>query len=212
MRAPRLVFATGNAHKISELEAILAPAWEGFDSPMIARMSDFDVEAPVEDGASFEENALIKARHLAALTGLAALADDSGLMVDVMGGAPGIVSARWCGRHGDDDANLRLLLAQIADVADEHRGARFTCAAVLVRPGAADDLVVERSMEGRILRSPRGGGGFGYDPVFVPAAEDAPGGAGRTTAQMSAREKNAISHRGRAFRALAPALVELLAA
>ena len=212
MRAPRLVFATGNAHKISELEAILAPAWEGFDSPMIARMSDFDVEAPVEDGASFEENALIKARHLAALTGLGALADDSGLTVDVMGGAPGIFSARWCGRHGDDDANLRLLLAQIADVADEHRGARFTCAAVLVRPGAADDLVVERSMEGRILRSPRGGGGFGYDPVFVPAAEDAPGGAGRTTAQMSAREKNAISHRGRAFRALAPALVELLAA
>ena len=99
---------------------------------------------------------------------------------DVLGGAPGVFSARWCGRHGDDDANLRLLLAQIADVDDEHRGARFTCAAVLVRPGAADDLVVERSMEGRILRSPRGGGGFGYDPVFVPAAEDAPGGAGRT--------------------------------
>ena len=100
---------------------------------------------------------------------------------------------------GDDDANLRLLLAQIADVDDEHRGAHFTCAAVLVRPGAADDLVVERSMEGRLLRSPRGGGGFGYDPVFVPAAEDAPGGAGRTTAQMSAEQKNAISHRHRAL-------------
>lgn len=203
MRAPRLVFATGNAHKISELEAILAPAWEGFDSPMIARMSDFDVEAPVEDGASFEENALIKARHLAALTGLAALADDSGLMVDVMGGAPGIFSARWCGRHGDDAANLDLLLAQLADVPDALRSAAFVSAAVLVLPDGRE-FVERGEVRGRLLRERRGGGGFGYDPVFLPD------GHALTTAQMSAEQKNAISHRGRAFRALAPAVIDYL--
>ena len=152
MRAPRLVFATGNAHKISELEAILAPAWEGFDSPMIARMSDFDVEAPVEDGASFEENALIKARHLAALTGLGALADDSGLTVDVMGGAPGIFSARWCGRHGDDAANLDLLLAQLADVPDALRSAAFVSAAVLVLPDGRE-FVERGEVRGRLCAS-----------------------------------------------------------
>lgn len=208
----RLVLATRNPGKLAELRAILAPLVPGLAPEAIISAAALDAPAPVENGLTFAANARIKARALAEASGLPAVADDSGLCVNVLGGAPGVFSARWCGRHGDDDANLRLLLAQIADVADEHRGARFTCAAVLVRPGAADDLVVERSMEGRILRSPRGGGGFGYDPVFVPAAEDAPGGAGRTTAQMSAREKNAISHRGRAFRALAPALVELLAA
>lgn len=208
----RLVLATRNPGKLAELRAILAPLVPGLAPEAIISAAALDAPAPVESGLTFAANARIKARALAEASGLPAVADDSGLCVDVLGGAPGVFSARWCGRHGDDDANLRLLLAQIADVADEHRGARFTCAAVLVRPGAADDLVVERSMEGRLLRSPRGGGGFGYDPVFVPAAEDAPGGAGRTTAQMSAREKNAISHRGRALRALAPALVELLAA
>lgn len=203
MSAPRLVFATGNAHKISELEAILAPAWEGFDSPMIARMSDFGAEAPVEDGASFEENALIKARHLAAFTGLAALADDSGLTVDVMGGAPGIFSARWCGRHGDDAANLDLLLAQLADVPDALRSAAFVSAAVLVLPDGRE-FVERGEVRGRLLRERRGGGGFGYDPVFVPD------GHALTTAQMSAEQKNAISHRGRAFRALAPAVIDYL--
>lgn len=203
MSAPRLVFATGNAHKISELEAILAPAWEGFDSPMIARRSDFDAEAPVEDGASFEENALIKARHLAAFTGLAALADDSGLTVDVMGGAPGIFSARWCGRHGDDAANLDLLLAQLADVPDALRSAAFVSAAVLVLPDGRE-FVERGEVRGRLLRERRGGGGFGYDPVFVPD------GHALTTAQMSAEQKNAISHRGRAFRALAPAVIDYL--
>ena len=203
MSAPRLVFATGNAHKISELEAILAPAWEGFDSAAIARMSDFDAEAPVEDGASFEENALIKARHLAAFTGLAALADDSGLAVDIMGGAPGIFSARWCGRHGDDAANLDLLLAQLADVPDALRSAAFVSAAVLVLPDGRE-FVERGEVRGRLLRERRGGGGFGYDPVFVP------GGHTLTTAQMSAEQKNAISHRGRAFRALAPAIIDYL--
>lgn len=203
MSAPRLVFATGNAHKISELEAILAPAWEGFDSGTIARMSDFDADAPVEDGASFEENALIKARHLAAFTGLAALADDSGLTVDVMGGAPGIFSARWCGRHGDDAANLDLLLAQLADVPDALRSAAFVSAAVLVLPDGRE-FVERGQVRGRLLRERRGGGGFGYDPVFVPD------GHTLTTAQMSAEQKNAISHRGQAFRALAPAIIDYL--
>ena len=207
----RLVLATHNPGKLAELREILAPLVPGLVPEAIISAAELSAPEPVEDGLSFSENSLIKARALARATGLPAVADDSGLCVDVLGGAPGVFSARWCGRHGDDDANLRLLLAQIADVADEHRGARFTCAAVLVRPGAADDLVVERSMEGRILRSPRGGGGFGYDPVFVPAAEDAPGGAGRTTAQMSPEEKNAISHRGQALRALAPVLAALLA-
>ena len=203
MSAPRLVFATGNAHKISELEAILAPAWEGFNSPMIARMSDFDVEAPVEDGASFEENALIKARHLAALTGLGALADDSGLTVDVMGGAPGIFSARWCGRHGDDAANLDLLLAQLADVPDALRSAAFVSAAVLVLPDGRE-FVERGEVRGTLTRSPRGEGGFGYDPIFVPEGFEV------TTAEMSADQKNAISHRGIAFRALMPHIVEYL--
>ena len=177
----RLVLATRNPGKLAELRAILAPLVPGLAPEAIISAAALDAPAPVESGLTFTANARIKARALAEASGLPAVADDSGLCVDVLGGAPGVFSARWCGRHGDDDANLRLLLAQIADVDDEHRGAHFTCAAVLVRPGAADNLVVERSMEGRLLRSPRGGGGFGYDPVFVPAAKDTPGNAGRTT-------------------------------
>ena len=124
-------------------------------------------------------------------------------------------AARWCGRHGDDAGNLRLLLDQISAIADPHRTARFTCAAVLAAPGPGPDhrptvTRIERSMEGRLLGEPRGEGGFGYDPIFVPVQEDAPGGAGRTTAQMSSAEKNAISHRGQALRALAPVLAALL--
>lgn len=137
------------------------------------------------------------------------------------GWGAGIFSARWSGRHGDDAANLQLLLDQIADVADPHRTARFTCAAVLVVPppsaGHADSrrepervVTIERSMEGRLLHAPRGQGGFGYDPIFVPTSEDAPPGRGRTTAQMDPAEKNAISHRGKALTALAPALAEVL--
>ena len=154
------------------------------------------------------------ARALAGPTGLPAVADDSGLCVDVLGGAPGIFSARWSGRHGDDTANLQLLLAQLADVADPHRSARFTCAAVLVQPasgrGPEQVTTIERSMEGRLTCSPLGEGGFGYDPIFVPVQEDEPGCRGRTTAQMTSEDKHAISHRGQAFRALAPVLAELL--
>lgn len=206
----RLVLATHNQGKLAELRAILEPLVPGLDPRAVISAALLEVPEPVEDGASFVDNALLKARALSMATGLPAVADDSGLCVDVLGGAPGIFSARWCGRHGDDAANLRLLLDQIADVSDPHRTARFTCAAVLVAPGQAGPTVVERSMEGRLAHEPAGEGGFGYDPIFVPATEDAPGGSGRTTAQMDPAEKNAISHRGQALRALAPALAELL--
>ena len=211
-----LVLATRNLGKLAELRAILAPLAPGLDPRSIVSAASLGAPEPVEDGLSFTANAEIKARALVRATGLPAVADDSGLCVDVLGGAPGIFSARWCGRHGDDAANLRLLLDQISDVADPHRTARFTCAAVLAAPGRGPDgrltvTRIERSMEGRLLGEPRGEGGFGYDPIFVPVQEDAPGGAGRTTAQMSPEEKNTISHRGQALRALAPVLAALLA-
>ena len=196
----RLVFATSNAHKVEELEAILAPAWEGFEAGCVARMSDFDVASPVEDGVTFEENSLIKARALSRATGLAAIADDSGITVDVLGGSPGIFSAR---SHGDDAANLRLLLEQLSDVPDRHRGAAFVSAAVLVTPDGRE-FVQRGEVRGTLTRSPRGEGGFGYDPIFVPDGFEV------TTAQMSPEEKNAISHRGIAFRALMPHIVDYL--
>ena len=194
----RLVFATSNAHKVRELEAILAPAWEGFETGCVARMSDFDVASPVEDGVTFEENSLIKARALARATGLAAIADDSGITVDVLGGAPGIFSARWSGSHGNDEANLHLLLDQLSDVPDRHRGAAFVSAA------DGREFVKRGEVRGTLTRTPRGEGGFGYDPIFVPEGFEV------TTAQMSAEQKNAISHRGIAFRALMPHIVEYL--
>ena len=210
----RLVLATHNAGKLAELRQILEPLVPGLDPGSIISAASLEVTEPVEDGLSFADNALIKARALARTTGLPAVADDSGLCVDVLGGAPGIFSARWSGRHGDDEANLQLLLDQLADVADPHRTARFTCAAVLVHPaaGRAPEQVttIERSMEGRLARSPRGEGGFGYDPIFVPLQADEPGGRDRTTAQMTPEEKHAISHRGQAFRALAPVLADVL--
>ena len=210
----RLVLATHNAGKLAELRQILEPLVPGLDPGSIISAASLEVTEPVEDSLSFADNALIKARALARTTGLPAVADDSGLCVDVLGGAPGIFSARWSGRHGDDEANLQLLLDQLADVADPHRTARFTCAAVLVHPaaGRAPEQVttIERSMEGRLARSPRGEGGFGYDPIFVPLQADEPGGRDRTTAQMTPEEKHAISHRGQAFRALAPVLADVL--
>ena len=210
----RLVLATHNAGKLAELRQILEPLVPGLDPGSIISAASLEVTEPVEDRLSFAGNALIKARALARTTGLPAVADDSGLCVDVLGGAPGIFSARWSGRHGDDKANLQLLLDQLADVADPHRTARFTCAAVLVHPaaGRAPEQVttIERSMEGRLVHSPRGEGGFGYDPIFVPLQEDEPGGRDRTIAQMTPEEKHAISHRGQAFRALAPVLADVL--
>jgi non-canonical purine NTP pyrophosphatase, rdgB/HAM1 family len=209
----KLVLATHNQGKLAEFREILAQAIANFDPASVISAADLQVPEPVEDGISFAANATIKANALAQATGLPAVADDSGLCVDVLGGAPGIFSARWCGHHGDDAANLQLLLDQLSDVKDPHRGANFTCAAVLVVPQSADQkgrvVVEEHRMYGRLLHQSIGEGGFGYDPIFVPSQEDEPGGQGRTSAQMSAAEKNAISHRGQALRALAPQLAQL---
>ena len=159
---------------------------------------------PPETGITFEENALLKAGAAASAARLPALADDSGLAVDALNGMPGVLSARWSGRHGDDLANLRLVLAQLADVPDERRGAEFVCAAALVLPDGRERVVTAR-WRGSLVREPRGTGGFGYDPIFVPA------GVRVTSAQLSPAEKDAASHRGQALRAVLPALAELLA-
>ncbi len=206
--APRLVLATHNAHKLTELRAILEPAVPGLDPAAVVGARDVGAPEPVEDGVTFAENALIKARALAAATGLPAVADDSGLAVDVLGGAPGIFSARWAGRHGDDAANLHLLLAQLADIAPPHRGARFVCAAALVTPDGVEH-VEHGYLLGTLAAEPRGTNGFGYDPVLVPADQPA-GVPERSCAELSPAEKNAISHRGQAFRALAPVIAREL--
>ena len=203
----RLVLATHNTHKVGELRAILlaSGAVPGLAPEDVVGAGAFDLEPPVEDGVTFAENALIKARAIARATGLPAVADDSGLAVDVLGGAPGIFSARWSGDHGDDRANLELLLAQLADVRAEHRGARFVCAAALVTPDGVETVEVG-ALVGTLLTAPRGAGGFGYDPILQPAGES------RSCAELSPAEKNAISHRGQAFRALAPRIAEVLRA
>lgn len=195
----RVVLATRNAGKIAELRRILAP----FDVDLIGLDAYPDLPDVVEDGATFVDNALLKARVVARQTGLVAVADDSGLTVDALNGMPGILSARWAGTHGDDVANLELVLAQIADLPDSRRGAAFVCAAAAVSPDGRH-VVVEEQVVGSLIRQPRGSNGFGYDPIFVPTGET------RTTAELSAEEKDAISHRGKAFRALVPRLSELL--
>jgi XTP/dITP diphosphohydrolase len=196
-----LVLATRNGGKLRELARILAPQDAGGTQIPIAGLDEFPGAPDVaETGATFEENALLKARAIATYTGQPAVADDSGLCVDALNGMPGIFSARWAGRHGDDQANLDLVLAQVADVPDARLGARFVCAAALVVPdgGPAREWVVTGQVVGRLIRVPRGTGGFGYDPIFQPNGFDL------TTAEMTPEAKDAISHRGRAFRALAP--------
>ncbi|TDC67456.1 RdgB/HAM1 family non-canonical purine NTP pyrophosphatase [Streptomyces hainanensis] len=190
----RLVLATRNAHKVTELRSILADA--GITAELVGADAFPEVGDVKETGVTFAENALLKARALAAATRLPAVADDSGLCVDVLGGAPGIFSARWAGRHGDDRANLELLLAQLADVSDPHRGAHFACAAALVLPDGTE-RVTEGRLRGTLRHAPAGAGGFGYDPILQPDGDT------RTCAELSPAEKNAISHRGLAFRALA---------
>lgn len=201
----RIVLATHNEHKVNELRAILAAHPDLTDLPddAVASASQFDVEPPVEDGITFAQNALIKARALVATTGLIAIADDSGLAVDVLGGAPGIFSARWAGTHGDDQANLNLLLGQLADVPDAHRNAQFVCAAALVTPQGYEH-VEEGALRGTLLRAPRGIHGFGYDPILQPIGDT------RSCAELTPAEKNSISHRGQAFRALAPVIARVL--
>lgn len=197
----RLVLATRNAHKITELRAILADA--GLTAELLGADAFPEVPDVKETGVTFAANALLKAHALAQATGLPAVADDSGLCVDVLGGAPGIFSARWAGRHGDDRANLELLLAQLREIEEPHRGAHFACAAALALPDGTE-RVAEGRLRGTLRTEPAGAGGFGYDPVLQPEGES------RTCAELSPAEKNAISHRGRAFRALVPRIGELL--
>ncbi|GAA4131888.1 RdgB/HAM1 family non-canonical purine NTP pyrophosphatase [Actinomadura keratinilytica] len=208
----RIVLATRNAGKIAELRAILADLRSADGSGVeVVGLAEFPGAPEVaETESSFAGNALLKARAIAAHTGLPAVADDSGLCVDALNGMPGVLSARWSGRFGDaagdkDRANLDLVLDQLADVPAPHRGAAFVCAAALVLPGGAEHCV-EGRLRGRILDAPRGTGGFGYDPIFLPEGET------RSTAELAPEEKNAISHRGRAFRELAALLPEALAA
>jgi XTP/dITP diphosphohydrolase len=200
----RVVLATHNRGKLAELRDLLAAALPGADvERLVVDAAAAGAPDVVEDGTTFEANALLKARAAAAATGLIAVADDSGLAVDVLGGAPAIFSARWSGRHGDDAANLRLLLAQLSDVPDAHRGAQFVCAAALVTPDGREH-VETGTLRGALLREPAGDGGFGYDPVLRPDGSD------RTCAELTRAEKNAISHRGRAMRALLPHLLTAL--
>ena len=195
----RVVLATRNAHKIAELSRILGDAGVGVT---LAGLDEFPGAPEVpETGLTFADNSLLKARAIASFTGLPAIADDSGLAVDALHGMPGVFSARWSGKHGDDQANLDLVLGQLADV--EQRGAQFVCVAALVAPGG-QERTVTGVLHGSLARAQRGSNGFGYDPIFVPDGEQ------RTTAEMTPEEKDAISHRGRAFRALAPRIAAAL--
>lgn len=195
----QIVLASHNAHKLEELRRILRPLVPGIE------LIGYDGPEPVENGVSFEENALIKARAAAAHTGLPAIADDSGIAVDILGGSPGIFSARWGGPSRSDSANVDLLLWQLSDVPDEHRGAAFMCAAALVVPSAgeapADEVSVLAEWPGAVLREAAGAGGFGYDPIFKPEGE------ARSSAELSSAEKDAQSHRRRAFTALSKELL-----
>ena len=200
-----LLLATANEKKLAELQRILDGEL-GASRIRLIGLSDLDDYPDVpETGLTFGENALLKARTGVERTGLPTVADDSGLAVDALNGMPGVFSARWSGKHGDDHANLELVLAQISDVPEEHRGAAFVCAAALVLPNGREHLV-EGRQTGRLLRSGRGSGGFGYDPVFVGDGQD------RTNAELPPDEKDAISHRGRALRELAKVVARELAA
>lgn len=199
--APQVVLATKNRKKLDELHRILEA--QGIDVDLLGIDAFPDLPDIPETESSFAGNALLKAREIARITGLPAVADDSGLCVDALNGMPGILSARWAGRHGDDEANLDLLLGQLADIPDRRRTAAFHCAAAVALPDGTE-RVVEGTIDGFLIRERRGANGFGYDPIFIPLGRDV------TTAEMSAEEKDAISHRGQAMRALAPVLADLL--
>jgi XTP/dITP diphosphohydrolase len=204
-----VLLATRNANKVVELRRILASS--DISGVQVLGLDEVPPlpEIP-ETAATFEGNALAKARDAAIATGLATVADDSGLEVDALNGMPGVLSARWAGRHGDDAANLQLVLDQLADVPEDRRGAAFVCAAALVVPPRVDipetQTVVRGDWRGMLTRAPRGSHGFGYDPIFVPDGDQ------RTSAELEPAEKDAVSHRGRALRALLPALREVFSA
>lgn len=206
----KIVLATHNQGKLRELRELLRGQIEGLDvDTEVVDAGAAGAPDVAETGVTFAENSLLKARAVAAATGLIAVADDSGLAVEVLGGAPGIFSARWAGRHGDDQANLNLLLAQLADISDEHRAASFVCAASVASPSGFE-AVEEGRMEGRLLKAPAGEGGFGYDPIMAPTTFEGPY-AGLSAAQVPAEVKNAISHRSAALKALLPHLRQALA-
>ena len=194
----KIVLATSNRGKLAEIQPMLADA--GFT---LVTQGELGVSDAVENGLSFVENALIKARHAAAATGLPAIADDSGLIVDALNGAPGLISAHYAGVHGDADGNIRRLLREMIDVPEEKRTARFYSLIVLLRH--ADDpqpLIAEGIWHGRILETPRGAGGFGYDPIFFDPAQ------GLGAAELAPEMKNRVSHRGRAWTKLREKLAE----
>lgn len=198
----KAVLATRNQHKVAELRRILASAH--LELELVGTDEFPDLPDVPETGSTFAANALLKAHDVARRTGCIAIADDSGLCVDALNGMPGILSARWAGSHGDDAANLTLLLNQLADVPPQRRGAAFHCAAAVATP-EGDERVVEGVLTGSLTDAPRGENGFGYDPIFVPT------GYVLTTAELTPQEKDAISHRGQAFRALVPVLRDLCA-
>lgn len=196
----RILLATRNSKKLAELQRILG------DQATILGLADVpEFPEEPETGATFAENAVAKALHAAAATGEVALADDSGLTVDALNGMPGVMSARWSGRHGDDAANNALLLAQMGDVPPARRGAAFVCALALAVPGEAESIVRQGEWRGRIVREQVGVHGFGYDPLFVPRESDVLGDF-RTSAQLAPAEKDELSHRGRAIALMLPDL------
>jgi XTP/dITP diphosphohydrolase len=197
--SPRVVLATRNAHKVAELNRILADA--GFRGELVGLDEFPDAPEVAETGSTFADNALLKARAIAAHTGLPAVSDDSGLTVNALNGMPGILSARWSGKHGDDQANLELVLGQLADI-DSREGA-FVCVAALALPDGSREWTTTGVLHGSIALAPRGANGFGYDPIFVPD------GTETTTAELAPQDKDAISHRGRAFRAIAKVIAGL---
>ncbi|MET7666692.1 RdgB/HAM1 family non-canonical purine NTP pyrophosphatase [Micromonospora luteifusca] len=199
----KVLLATRNRKKLVELQRILDGALGAHRIALIG-LDDIEQYAELpETGLTFGENALIKAREGCRQSGLPTIADDSGIAVDALNGMPGVFSARWSGQHGDDRANLQLVLDQIADVPDEQRAASFVCTVALVLPGGKEHLVDGRQ-SGRVLRGPRGDGGFGYDPIFLGDGQD------RTNAELTPAEKDAISHRGKALRELAKLVAKVL--
>ena len=197
----QLLVASNNPKKLKELHTILAEA--GIEGVELVPLSEAEpYPEPVEDGRTCADNALIKARAGAKATGLPCVADDSGLAIEELNGMPGVLSARWSGRHGDDAANNELLLGQLAHVPEERRSAAFVSVCVLVTP-AGQEHVVEGRWPGRVLTAPRGEGGFGYDPLFQPEGEEC------SAAEMTPEEKNAVSHRGQALWQLVPVVAAL---